>query len=155
MSEVKTEETNVVEKIGFFKRTWKTVVTGVVCAVVGAGVTIGADVAKVQDTLNKSQVNQVAIASATYAAEQIIAKLPAIATADKKAAIVKDVIAQVQASIPTFIEAATAVKEAAKDVKADVTSVKTDVKAVATEVKKEAKDAAATLNKEVKSVESK
>lgn len=146
----KVEE--VAEKVGFFKRTWKYVVTGVTCAAVGVGVTLGADAARVQDTLTKAQVRQVALSAAAYSAEQVLGKVAAIATADKKVAAVKDAVAETEKALPKMIEAATEVKEAVKDAKADVTAVKTEVKAEVKKAETEVKAEEKKVEAEVKAV---
>jgi hypothetical protein len=56
------------EKVGFFKKTWKYIVTGITCAVVGAGVTVGADVAKIQETITVAQARSAIVAAAQYSA---------------------------------------------------------------------------------------
>lgn len=112
------------EKTSFFKRTWRYVVTGVTCAAVGVGVTLGADASKVQETITKSQANQIAIAAATYSAEQVLIKVQDIKDAESKANAVKEVIAEVQTAMPQFMDAVTATKEAVSDVKDNIEDIK-------------------------------
>lgn len=127
------------EKIGFFKKTWKYIVTGVTCAAVGVGVTIGADVAKVQETITKAQARNVALAAAAYSAEQVLTKVTVVGTSENKATAVKEVLNEVSKAMPTFMEAANTVKEATVEVKAEAQKVKEEVTAVKEEAKKEEK----------------
>jgi len=119
-----TKKTTTEEKIGFFKKSWKTIVTGVVCAVVGGGVMVGADVAKIQDTITKAQARQVAIAAASYSAEQVISKIATISTAESKAKAVKEAIDATTAAVPDMIAAATTVKEAVAEAKENIAKAK-------------------------------
>jgi hypothetical protein len=112
------------EKLGFFKKTWKYVVTGVTCAAVAVGVTLGADSDKVLNTLTEAQAKQVAMAAAAYSAEQVLNKVTAIPTAESKAQAVKEVLVEVQAAMPQFMEAANAAKDTAQDVKEEVEGIK-------------------------------
>lgn len=116
------------EKTSFFKKSWKYVVTGVTCAAVSVGITLGADAAKVQETLTKAQANQVAIAAATYSAEQVLAKFGNIKDAESKKKAITEVITEVNNAMPEFIKAATAVKETAKDVKENIKETVESVK---------------------------
>lgn len=116
------------EKTSFFKKSWKYVVTGVTCAAVSVGITLGADAAKVQETLTKAQANQVAIAAATYSAEQVLTKVGNIKDAESKKKAINEVITEVNNAMPEFIKAATAVKETAKDVKENIKETVENVK---------------------------
>ncbi len=131
-----TEE-KIQEKVNFFKRTWKYAVTGITCAAVGVGVTLGADALRVQETLTKAQARQVAMAAAAYSAEQVLTKVTTIATSEKKTTAVKEVLEQVQKALPEFISAAAAAKETVTEVKGTATEVKKAKEAV-----KEEKEAA-------------
>jgi hypothetical protein len=128
------------KKQGFFTKTWKYLVTGVTCAVVGVGVTLGANTEKVFDTLTKSEAKHVAIAAATYSAEQVFNKVKYVGTAESKSKAIKEVINEVSNSMPKFIEAAVAVKETVKDVKETVKDVKENVSKV-----KETKEVSKTV----------
>lgn len=130
---------NEEKKQGFFTKTWKYLVTGVTCAVVGVGVTLGANTDEVFDTLTKAQTKHVAIAAATYSAEQVFNKVKYVGTAESKSQAIKDVINEVTNSMPKFIEAATAIKETVKDVKENVST--------AVEKEKETKDVSKTAEK--------
>ena len=121
-------ETVCEKKSSIFKKTWKYVITGVTCAAVGVGITLGADASKVQETLTKAQANQVAIAAATYSAEQVLAKVGNIKDAESKKKAINEVITEVNNAMPEFIKAATAVKETAKDVKENIKETVESVK---------------------------
>ena len=125
------------EKINAIKKSWKYLVTGITCAVVGAGITIGADAAKVQQTITAAQAKTAIIQAAQYSAETAVANVSGIATASSKQEAVKTAVAEVTKIIPQFIEAAKAVNEVKTEI---ATIVKKDEAAVATEVKTDAKE---------------
>jgi UDP-glucose 6-dehydrogenase len=91
---------------------------------------LGADVSKVQETLNKAQAQQLAIIAATYSAEQILTKVTVVAGSESKAQAIKEVVAQVVVSMPEFMEAVTAVKTTVKDTVNIVTDTKKKVEEV-------------------------
>lgn len=148
------------EKVGFFKKAWKYVVTGVTCAVVGGGVMVGADVAKIQETITKAQAKNAIIAAAQYSAEQVLSKVTVLSTEKSKLEAIKAVITEVENATPKFIEAAKTVKEAVADVKKDVKETKEAIKeakeetnkkdATVTNAKEEVKKADATVKAEAK-----
>ena len=138
VEEVKAEEgegegTETVEKKeGFFKKTWKYIVTGVTCAAVGVGVTLGADTDKVLDTLTQAQAKQLAMTAAVYSAEQVLNKITAVSTTENKVQAIKEALVATQEAMPQFMEAVTAVKETAKEIKEDAVEIKNAVKGDAT-----------------------
>lgn len=137
------------EKVGFFKKTWKYIVTGITCAVVGAGVTVGADVAKIQETITVAQARSAIVAAAQYSAQTVVANIKGISTASSKAEAVKIAINAVTEAAPQIIEAAKAVKE----VKEEVTNIVKDNNAEVTkETKTEVKDAEKVVEKATETV---
>lgn len=128
MSEETKKEVTEVKNIGWFKKQWKTIVTGVTCAVVGAGVMFGADTARIQETIAKSEAKNAVIAAATYSAETAITEFAeksklVLGAADKTAAIANAVEAGKKAG-EAIIDAKTTVVEEVKKTEAPVTTVK-------------------------------
>lgn len=138
-TEEKTTETATTEKTGFFKKSWSYIVTAVTCIAVSVGVTLGADAAKVRDTLTRAEAHQVAVAAATYSAEQILSKVTVVATKEGKAQAIKEVIGQVIASMPEFMKGVEAAKAIATDVKETVKEAKEKVTGAKTTATTEAK----------------
>ena len=103
-----------VKKVSGIKSWWKTAVTGVVCAVVGAGAMVGADLTKVSEMLTEAQAKQVAIQAAQYSAEQVIGKITVISTSANKAEVVKAALQETEQELPTIIEGVKAAKEVAE-----------------------------------------
>ena len=125
---------------GIFKKSWSYVVTGVTCAVVGVGVTLGANVAKIQDTITKAEANKILLASAAYSAEYAVNAMKLLPTSANK-----------QEAVTMAIQATT---RAAEDIIKTATATKEIVKDAADEIKK--KDAVEqTKTEEVKKVEEK
>ena len=116
------------EKISIWKKSWKNIVTGVTCAVVGAGVMLGADTVRLQDTITKSQAKQAIIAAATYSAETAVASVKGITTESSKQEAVAKAVSAVESAIPQFLEAAQVVKETVKETVAELADIKNEVK---------------------------
>jgi hypothetical protein len=133
--DVNEPETVCEEKSSIFTRAWKYVVTGVTCAAVGVGITLGADAYKVQETLTKAQANQVAMLAAAYSAEQVLNKITSVPTSDDKIQAIKEALVVTQDAMPEFMEAVTVVKETVQETKTTVTETIQNVKDVTTETK--------------------
>lgn len=117
------------EKISLFKKSWKNIVTGITCAVVGAGVMFGADTARLQDTITKAEAKNAIIAAATYSAETAVKSVKGITTETSKKEAIANAVKAVQDAIPQFIEAAKTAKETVKETVRELTdTVKKDVK---------------------------
>ena len=145
------------------KNVWKYIVTGVTCAIAGAGVMLGADASKVQETLTKAQSKQVAIQTAEYAVNTFANSVTIVSTPSAKKEAIKTAIKTAMSTVDTIIASAkdvkntvtTEIKEAvvvekdqtAKDVTATKEAVKKEVKKDTKELDKTVKDA-----KEVKEV---
>lgn len=157
MSEETKKEVAEVKNIGWFKKQWKTIVTGVTCAVVGAGVMFGADTVRIQETIAKSEAKNAVIAAATYSAETAITEFAeksklVLGSADKTTAIANAIEAGkkageaiIDAKTTVVEEVKTAVEEVKKTEAPVTTAKETTEKAVekATE-KVEAKPVATT-----------
>lgn len=152
------------KKSGWFSI--KGICTGVVCAVIGAGASIGiVDLTKVQDTITAAQARQIVVAAAVYSAEtaagQAISAVKSDVSLAEKAKVVtaaaKTAVENAKAAADTIISGAItdataggltkenvegakeAVKDAATTVKEKTAEVKdkvAEVKAKATEAKK-------------------
>lgn len=135
------------KKPSFLKKSWTYIVTGVTCAVVSGGIVAGADVAKVQETLNKAQAQQVAIQAAAYGIEQVVNELKVKDGETKKEAVV-NAINKVKEEIPTIINGVNNVKETVVDIKENVDTIKEGIK------KEESKEKE-TVKEEAKKTEEK
>ena len=113
------------EKISKFKNTWKYIVTGVTCAAAGVGITLGADAAKVQETISRAEAKQAMVQAAVYSAENILVKASNIKNEEDKNAAIQEIVGMVKGSSDEFIDAAKAVKDASSEA---VTEIKTSVK---------------------------
>lgn len=119
------------QEVGVIKKSWKNIVTGITCAVVGAGVMFGADTARLHDTITKAEAKQAILAAATYSAETAVASVKGITTAGSRQEAVANAVKAVESAIPQFIEAAQTVKEAVKETATELTTtVKNEVKEV-------------------------
>lgn len=137
------------EQQSFLKKSWSHIVTGITCAVVGIGVTLGANVAKVQDTITKAEANKILVASASYSAEYAVNLIKILPTeANKKEAIAQAIQATTQAA-SEIMKSATATKEIIKDAVDEAKKkdeVKTAEKVSTTVDKKEITPSAETTN---------
>lgn len=102
------------------KNSWfslKNLCTGIVCAAVSAGVSIGlVDTQKLQETITAAQARQVAIAAAAYSAEQAATSVLTIVKSDVS-------LAEKASAITTSVASAVAsTKNAADSIIAGVTS---------------------------------
>lgn len=151
------------QEVSVIKKSWKSIITGITCAVVGAGVMFGADTARLHDTITKAEAKQAIIAAATYSAETAVASVRGITTADSRQEAVANAVKAVEAAIPQFIEAAQTVKETVKETATELTTtVKNEVKEVkeavsaekktTTDKKAEVADTAKNATTEVKAV---
>lgn len=152
-----TETTTTTEKkTGIFGK----ILTSIICLLIGAGAMFGVDFARVQETLDKAQVEQYTEIVVATAVENTIADegIVNIAITDaKKEELTKSAIEKAKADLPNIWakikgakdaceEAADAVKTGVEDVKAVIEEVKDKVEgadeapaadAAATDVKKD------------------
>lgn len=132
-----TTETKTEKKGGFFGK----ILTSIICLLIGAGAMFGVDFARVQETLDKAQVEEYTEIVVAAAVENTIADegIVNLAITDaKKEELTKSAIEKAKADLPNIWakikgakdaveEAAEAVKTGAEDVKAVVEEVKDKV----------------------------
>ena len=137
------------KKSGWFSI--KGIVTGVVCAAIGAGASIGIiDLNKVQDTITAAQARQIVVAAAAYSAESIGAVKSDVSLAEKAkvvTAAAKTAVENAKIAADTIISGALSDAKEGGLTKENVEGAKEAVKEAATTVKEKAEEVKAEVKK--------
>lgn len=136
-----TTETKTAKKGGILGN----IITSIICLLIGAGAMFGVDFARVQETLDKAQVEQYTEIVVAAAVENTIADegIVNLAITDaKKEELTKSAIEKAKADLPNIWAKIKGAKDAVEEAAEAVKTGAEDVKAVVEEVKEKVEGAA-------------